>query len=278
MSSLAFGQATRTWVSGVGDDTNPCSRTAPCQTIAGAIAKTAGGGEIDVLDPGGFNYTVLTGEPGTGLLTITNSISIESEGVIAGDQVSATNGITVNAPGAVVVLRGLTFEGLGSSGMSPYGIQLLAAKALYIENCWIDGFETGIQIAPSSGQSRVFVSHTVVRNNSGDGILVNPSNSATVSVTLDDVRTENNGAAGVEAKSRHSARATISVGSSTSADNATGILANGWGTTISLSNVTVFGNVTGLWTQSGGRITSFRNNEILNNLLNGWPTSTVREE
>jgi len=63
-----------------------------------------------------------------------------------------------------------------------------------------------------------------------------------------------------------------------SADNATGILANGWGTTISLSNVTVFGNVTGLWTQSGGRITSFRNNEILDNLLNGSPTFTLREE
>jgi hypothetical protein len=58
MRSPAFGQATRTWVSGVGDDANPCSRTAPCQTIAGALAQTATGGEIDVLDPGGFNYTV----------------------------------------------------------------------------------------------------------------------------------------------------------------------------------------------------------------------------
>jgi hypothetical protein len=211
-------------------------------------------------------------------LTITKSISIESEGVIAGDQVFGTNGITVNAPGAVVVLRGLTFEGLGSSGLSPYGIQLLAARALYIENCWIDGFETGIQIAPSSGQSKVFISHTVVRNSSGDGILVNPSSSATVSVTLDNVRMENNGAAGVEARSSHSAHATISVESSTSADNATGILASGRRDTISLSNVTVFGNVTGLWAQSGGGITSFRNNEILDNLFNGSPTSTVREE
>src|SRR5438477_3797204 len=50
---FAFAQATRTWVSGVGDDVNPCSRTAPCKTFAGAISKTAGGGEIDVLDPGG---------------------------------------------------------------------------------------------------------------------------------------------------------------------------------------------------------------------------------
>src|SRR5579862_7328584 len=97
-------QATRTFVSGVGDDANPCSRTAPCKTFAGAISKTAPGGEIDVLDPGGF-----------GAVTITKSISIEADGVIAGVLVSGTNGINV-AAGATdeVVLRGLTFEGLGT--------------------------------------------------------------------------------------------------------------------------------------------------------------------
>ena len=47
-------QATRTWVSGVGDDVNPCSRTAPCKTFAGAISKTAAGGYINCIDPGGF--------------------------------------------------------------------------------------------------------------------------------------------------------------------------------------------------------------------------------
>ncbi|HLH26208.1 MAG TPA: hypothetical protein VK066_27130, partial [Chloroflexota bacterium] len=48
---VAQAQASRTWVSGVGDDANPCSRTAPCKTFAGAISKTAAGGEIDALDP-----------------------------------------------------------------------------------------------------------------------------------------------------------------------------------------------------------------------------------
>ncbi len=47
-------QAFRTWVSGVGDDANPCSRTAPCKTFAGAISKTALNGEINCLDPAGF--------------------------------------------------------------------------------------------------------------------------------------------------------------------------------------------------------------------------------
>src|ERR1700752_5393855 len=104
VASIAQAQATRTWVSGVGDDVNPCSRTAPCKTFAGAISKTATGGEIDVLDPGGF-----------GAVTITKWISIEADGVIAGILVAGTSGIVINAPSnAVVVLRGLTFEGIGS--------------------------------------------------------------------------------------------------------------------------------------------------------------------
>src|SRR5215469_5067289 len=102
-ASLAQAQATRTWVSGVGDDANPCSRTAPCKTFAGAISKTAVGGEIDVLDPGGF-----------GAVTITKSISIEAC-CIAGVLVSNVNGIVVQAPaGSNVVIRGITFEGLGT--------------------------------------------------------------------------------------------------------------------------------------------------------------------
>src|ERR1700756_2338676 len=91
--------ASRTWVSGVGDDANPCSRTAPCKTFAGAISKTDPGGEISVLDPGGY-----------GAVTITKSISIITEGGSgeAGILASGTNGITVNAGASdVVILRGL---------------------------------------------------------------------------------------------------------------------------------------------------------------------------
>src|SRR5882762_8950790 len=103
-SLSAFAQATRTWVSGVGDDVNPCSRTAPCKTFAGAISKTAAGGEINVLDPGGF-----------GAVTITKSITISSEGFEAGVLVSGTNGIIVNAAATdTIILRGLDIEGLGT--------------------------------------------------------------------------------------------------------------------------------------------------------------------
>src|SRR5437870_2432939 len=101
ITSLAHAQATRTWVSGVGDDVNPCSRTAPCKTFAGAISKTAAGGEIDALDPGGF-----------GAVTITKAITIDGAGTNASILASTTNGIVINAGAAdVVILRNLSING-----------------------------------------------------------------------------------------------------------------------------------------------------------------------
>src|SRR5438874_11295660 len=112
-AAVADAQATRTWVSGVGDDANPCSRTAPCKTFAGAISKTAQGGEIDALDPGGF-----------GGVTITKSITIDGTGTFASILVSGVSGVTVNITAAgdtqkVVRLRGLSFQGLnGGTGVT----------------------------------------------------------------------------------------------------------------------------------------------------------------
>src|SRR5262245_25668555 len=131
-AAMMYGQASRTWVSGVGDDANPGSRTAPCKTFAGAISKTAPGGEIDALDPGGF-----------GALTITKAITLDGGGgQVASILVSGTNGIVVSAgAGDVVVLRNLRFQGLAGSGL--YGVRFLAGKALIIENCTFDGFGSG---------------------------------------------------------------------------------------------------------------------------------------
>src|SRR5437773_11487125 len=102
-SSDAQAQATRTWVSGVGDDANPCSRTAPCKTFAGAISKTAAGGEIDALDPAGF-----------GAVTITKAITLDGGGgQVASVLVSGTNGIVVQAqPTDTVILRNLSINGI----------------------------------------------------------------------------------------------------------------------------------------------------------------------
>jgi hypothetical protein len=100
-STLAQAQATRTWVSGVGDDANPCSRTAPCKTFAGAISKTAPCGEISVLDPGGF-----------GAVTITKAITIDGDGTLAGILAAGVNGIIVNAQANdTVILRSISING-----------------------------------------------------------------------------------------------------------------------------------------------------------------------
>src|SRR5579864_3019410 len=128
--TLASAQASRTWVSGVGDDANPYSRTAPCKTFAGAISKTAAGGEIDALDPGGF-----------GAVTITKAITIDGGGgQVASVLVSGTNGIVVQAgPSDVVILRNLRINGIGT-GIN--GIRFLSGKDLNVENCFIFGFTT----------------------------------------------------------------------------------------------------------------------------------------
>jgi hypothetical protein len=150
-STSAFAQATRTWVSGVGDDANPCSRTAPCKTFAGAISKTATGGEINVLDPGGF-----------GGVTITKSISIIAEYVEAGVLVSGTNGIIVNAPAASkVLLQGLDIEGL-TTGIN--GVNFLGGSQLYIIRCSIRNFnQNGVSVASTTaGEKHAFINDSYI--------------------------------------------------------------------------------------------------------------------
>src|SRR2546423_14077806 len=156
----ASAQATRTWVSGVGDDANPCSRTAPCKTFPGAISKTAAGGEINCLDPGGF-----------GGVTITKAITIACEGVTAGVLVSGTNAIIVSAgPSDQVTLRGLDINGAGT-GIN--GIRFLAGKALIVDNCQIYEFTTnGIDVALGATGSSLTVKDTRINHLGGVGIRV----------------------------------------------------------------------------------------------------------
>src|SRR4051812_42997342 len=131
----AHAQATRTWVSGVGDDANPCSRTAPCKTFAGAISKTAAGGEISVLDPGGF-----------GSVTITKAMTINGGGTLAGVLAAGVPGVIVNAGSAdTVILRGLSIEGASSAS---HGVRFLAGGMLVIEDTTIAGFsQNGIDVS-----------------------------------------------------------------------------------------------------------------------------------
>src|SRR6266487_1091693 len=143
-ASMTQAQATRTWVSGVGDDANPCSRTAPCKTFAGAISKTAAAGEINVLDPGGY-----------GAVTITKSIRIISEHIEAGVLVSGTNGIVVNVASTDnVLLDGLDIEGLGT-GLN--GVQIIGGGSVVIRRTSINHFTgNGVNLI-GTNNAKVFV-------------------------------------------------------------------------------------------------------------------------
>jgi hypothetical protein len=269
-AGLAGAQASRTWVSGVGDDVNPCSRTAPCKTFAGAISKTAAGGEIDALDPAGY-----------GAVTITKGITIDGGGgQVASVLVSGTNGIVVQAgPSDVVILRNLRINGIGT-GIN--GIRWLAGKALTVENCDIFGFTTnGIDIAKSDG-GKAFVHNTVVQNVGNSGIsVVNSTNN--VSVDIDDSRFDldflgvfagafsrvtvtnsivsGNGSAGFIA-SATAGTAELNVTNSTSSNNVTGVQAGGgpFPATTRISNVTLHDNLNGMLTAANGTLKSFGNN------------------
>jgi hypothetical protein len=153
-ASPASAQATRTWVSGVGDDANPCSRTAPCKTFAGAISKTAAAGEINVLDPGGY-----------GAVTITKSIRIISDHIEAGVLVSGTNGIIVNVASTDnVLLDGLDIEGLGT-GLN--GVQIIGGGSVVIRRASINHFiGNGVNLV-GTNNAKVFVQDSVISNNSG---------------------------------------------------------------------------------------------------------------
>jgi Right handed beta helix region len=169
-ASPAFAQATSTWVSGVGDDVNPCSRTAPCKTFAGAISKTAVNGEIRCLDPGGF-----------GAVTITKSITIECHEILASILASGTTGVIINITAVTdalktVRLRNLIINGTGNGARSGiHGVNILAANAVYLDDLRIDGFtQFGVR-DNRTGNGTLYIRNSIVRDNAGTAIAVFPA-------------------------------------------------------------------------------------------------------
>jgi hypothetical protein len=265
-------QATRTWVSGVGDDVNPCSRTAPCKTFAGAMSKTAAFGEINVLDPGGF-----------GTVTITKSITIDgSGGSIAGVLAGGVNGIVVNAgSNDTVILRNLDIDGSEVSG-TLRGIEFLAGKQLIIDNCNVYGFgQRNIDIEPTTANANVLISNTLVHDGLNNGIVVTPTGPA--SVVLDHVQSVNNAniglvvvngnvqvrdsvfsnntAAGIDLHGTGVAE----VVSSTVTGNGNGIQSSGNTPTARLSSVSLFDNSLSAVNFQFGQIFTYSNNQMAGN-------------
>lgn len=189
LATAAQAQATRTWVSGVGDDVNPCSRTAPCKTFAGAISKTAKDGEISVLDPGGY-----------GAVTITKSIYINgTHGAGYGSILSSfVNGVIVNITDVNDIRKAVRLRSLDINGASTgiNGVSILAANNVWVEDCVIDGTTgngttSGIGIRMAlAGSGSLFVSDSRIHKNV-TGIRVTTTSGFAVA-TIRNSNIENN--------------------------------------------------------------------------------------
>jgi hypothetical protein len=286
LSSAAQAQATRTWVSGVGDDVNPCSRTAPCKTFAGAISKTAAGGEINALDPGGF-----------GTVTITKSLTIDGGGTMASILACSTNGVIVNdslsgAPNTInVTLRRLSINGCGnttSPGLN--GIRFISGKVLNVEDLVIFGFtaaannghgidvslgvsasnmnvrnttiyntRVGIRMTTTTGFFSAGLNNVEIKNSTADGILLQNGGFATVRDSLVTF----SGGAGVSVAGGANSAAHLE--NTTLNHNNIGLFTNA-GANARISNVMIVANNTGV--SNSGVTTSFLNNRINGNTTN----------
>jgi hypothetical protein len=240
LATLAEAQATRTWVSGVGDDANPCSRTAPCKTFAGAISKTAAGGYIDVIDPGGF-----------GAVTITKSITIDGGPFMSGVlSTFGSNGININGAGISVKLRNLDLEGASSGN---HAINVISAAAVHVENVHIvDWAGNGINFAPGA-QALLFVSNSEIRKTGG--VVV--TNGRAI---FDHYKAEANTAAAVRAN----ANAHVTVRNSYLASNSEGVTTAAASAVANIENCIMTGNVFGIL-GTGGATIRVSNSQILSN-------------
>lgn len=230
VNMLVMAQATRTWVSGVGDDINPCSRTAPCKTLAGAISKTAIGGEINILDPGGF-----------GSVKVTKSITIDGGGIIGSILLSATNGVMINAPDAVVTIRNFSINGAGTT-LGINGIQVISVKRLSIENCTLSNFSAyGIDFS-STKSAEMIINNTTILN-SNVGISITRGTATLVNSVISGCGT------GVESKA---------------------------GASIHLTGNIISYNATAL--KGPGNITSSKNNSMTGNVEQGVTAEVVNQQ
>lgn len=304
VSGVANAQATRTWVSGVGDDVNPCSRTAPCKTFAGAISKTAAGGIINALDPGGF-----------GTVTITKSITIGTDPGLGGILNAATNGVVINAAATdIITLKGLSIDApTNSASTGLNGVRILNAGTVNIYNSQIGGNQAaapngnGVILLNATGTVRLnIVDSTILANgsaagSSGAGVQINPTGSGSAIVSIQDTAIMNNtrglsvdtsGTTGnVKTAVKNSsvvgnslagvllisngAISTLSFTDSISSNNGGGLGVNGAGSKITFARSTISENTTGLVAVNGGVLISSGGNIVVDNVTQGAPTGTI---
>lgn len=285
LASPAMAQASRTWVSGVGDDANPCSRTAPCKTFAEALSKTAAQGVISVLDPGGF-----------GAVTITKSVTIDGDGAIAGILAAGTNGIIINA-GANdrIILRDLYLEGF-NTGLN--GIRILAAGSVLIEDVRIERFTlNGIEISSTTAVDVSIRDGSIAGLNSGAGIVAGPGGSASVDVEGTRIHSTalgisagpgarihaRNVSVGAAVNAAFGANSTVGtpgpaeilLSGSSAMESEFGVLAFGAEARITLHDSTIANNGFGISSANGGVVQSFGDNRIYGNTTDGQPSAEL---
>ena len=289
-ASPAFAQATRTWVSGVGDDANPCSRTAPCKTFAGAISKTAPNGEINAIDSGGF-----------GAVNITKSITIDGAGVQASILAANVNGIIVNGAGITVNLRNLSIN--GANFTTGNGIRIIQAAGVNLDNVNIMNFAgtvtngRGITIETATSAVRINIANSSIYNMENHGIHSAPTGGNVVLV-VDNVKIARGGQAAINLReltaasvnrsaltnNRNSAgvrlelsTASATISNSLLSNNAAGVanVPAGGAPTVFLYGNTISGNTTNGLQIGSGSMTSLGNNIIRGNAGNEAPTTTI---
>ena len=284
-SVSAIAQANRTWVSGVGDDANPCSRTAPCKTFAGAFSKTAANGEIDALDPGGF-----------GPVTITKSVTIDGGPNAGGIAGAGTNGIVIAAASTdVVTIRNLYIECQGTTPCVQ-GIQIITAKVVHLNHVDIGGFTNGVnQASTTTNPISLFVDYSMIHDCTAAGINVSPAIASTASiahtvlqnnqnglnvsdyakVTANDVIADGNSNAGFKVTA-NIAGATLNLFNSSAVGNTiAGIQVTGLGSvtaTARISGVSAAANGAAISTSGPSAVLSFQNNPLSGA---GVPTGTI---
>jgi hypothetical protein len=188
---LALGAAAdaqtrqRTFVSNSGSDANDCSELAPCRNWQAALDKTISGGEVVALTSGGF-----------GTISITKSVTITGEGVHAvarGTNFGNGSAITVDAPGATVILRHLYMH---NNTTGQFGIAAQNFSVLHIEHCTVNGFYVGISFEPSTADGtparKLFINDSISRNNQFGIFISNFGATGTLVVTIDQTKLENN--------------------------------------------------------------------------------------
>lgn len=271
LTSAAHAQATRTWVSGVGDDLNPCSRTAPCKTFAGAISKTAKDGEISVLDPGGY-----------GAVTITKSIYINgTHGAGYGSIInSLVNGIIVNITDPLDVRKAVRLRALDINGVSNgiNGVSILAANNVWIEDSVIDGntgngTTTGIGVRVATAAScNLFISDTVIHKNI-TGVRVTTTSGFAVA-NLRNVNIEGH-TTGVEA----AANGFVTIADSRIANNSTnGVVTSASGAQLNIRDSVLSNNGTAVNAASGSTVRAL-SNLVLNNTTGfGGTTAAIQTD